>query len=415
MLKELWKHKNSNTVARNYLALLLIQGSNFILPLITLPYLVRTLGSEKYGLVMIAQSLAVFLTIIVDFGFNISATREVSLLRKDKDKLSQFYWNVFFIKCCLVLITFTILLFLIYSISRFKVEPLVYLFSFGAVVGQAIFPAWFFQGIEKMKVITVVNVLAKLIFTIAIFVFILSPKDYELVPLWNGAGFIFTGIIGLFFSFKYIYFKRPRFNQIKFIVKDTFNLFVSNFAISLYTSSNTFILGMFAGDTIAGVYASMEKLIIAMKSIYTPLYQAIFPWLATLTKDKIRAFVTKIKLPIAFSAITITCIILFSSKPLLNFVYADNLITSYSLILQILAFVAIFSSLNMLYVSLYFPALKLYKTRMYLMVFGGIFNFILVLIAVNFYEIYGVAVVATITELFILTLAHYFFKKTANQ
>ena len=72
-------------IAKNYVALLFIQGANFILPLIILPYLVRTLGSEKYGLVMVAQSVALFLTIIVDFGFNISATREVANLKNDKE------------------------------------------------------------------------------------------------------------------------------------------------------------------------------------------------------------------------------------------------------------------------------------------------------------------------------------------
>ena len=69
-------NKEKKIIVKNYVALLFIQGANFILPLIILPYLVRVLGSEKYGLVMIAQSVALFLTIVVDFGFNISATND---------------------------------------------------------------------------------------------------------------------------------------------------------------------------------------------------------------------------------------------------------------------------------------------------------------------------------------------------
>ena len=98
--------KEKKTVVSNYFALLLIQGANFVLPLITFPYLVRTLEPEKYGLVMIAQSVALFLTIIVDFGFNISATREVSNLRNNKKKLSEYYWNIILIKTILILISF---------------------------------------------------------------------------------------------------------------------------------------------------------------------------------------------------------------------------------------------------------------------------------------------------------------------
>lgn len=73
------KDTEKNTVANNYFALLLIQVINFALPIIIYPYLVRTIKIEKYGLIMIGQSLAVFFTLIVDFGFNTSGTRQVAV------------------------------------------------------------------------------------------------------------------------------------------------------------------------------------------------------------------------------------------------------------------------------------------------------------------------------------------------
>ena len=74
------------TIASNYGYLLFLQGANYLLPLILLPFLVRVLGTEKYGLVMFAQSTAVILSVIVDFGFNLSGTREVSMVAKEKKK-----------------------------------------------------------------------------------------------------------------------------------------------------------------------------------------------------------------------------------------------------------------------------------------------------------------------------------------
>ena len=118
-------NKEKKIIVKNYVALLFIQGANFILPLIILPYLVRVLGSEKYGLVMIAQSVALFLTIVVDFGFNISATKEVASIKNDKEKLSQFYWNIVFIKFVLIIVTFIIILVMTYFIDKFKLDPLV--------------------------------------------------------------------------------------------------------------------------------------------------------------------------------------------------------------------------------------------------------------------------------------------------
>ncbi|MGB0788764.1 MAG: oligosaccharide flippase family protein, partial [Marinirhabdus sp.] len=221
MLKEIFKQKEGRVVAGNYVSLLFVQAANFILPLITLPYLVRTLGTEKFGIVMIAQALGVFLTVIVDFGFNISGTREVSLLRGKKNELSQFYFNVLSIKILLLLFTALLLVVLIVSFQRFRTEAAVYLLSFLMVIGQAIFPAWFFQGIEKMRTVTIINVVAKLVFTISIFVVVVQPSDYYLVPLCHGGGFILVGVFGLWYSFKHIVPARPQWAQVKEIAQNT--------------------------------------------------------------------------------------------------------------------------------------------------------------------------------------------------
>ena len=401
-------------IAKNYVALLFIQGTNFILPLIIFPYLVRTLGLEKYGLVMVAQSVAVFLTIIVDFGFNISATREVANLKNDKEKLSQFYWNVFSIKLVLIIITFILLLGLIICVDKFSVDPLIYLFSFGLVLGQAIFPTWFFQGIEKMQVITIVNVAAKLFFTISLFFVVLSPSDYQYVPIFNGLGFVISGLFGFVFSLQYVKFIFPKLSQVKEIIENSSSLFFSNFAVSLYTSSNTLILGFFAGDSMAGVYASMEKLILAIKSLYSPFYQAIFPNLSTKPYDEIRSYIDKMRIPIGFLGLIISIIIFFGAKQILMLAFDDALIVGYSAVFQILGLISILSSLNMLYVTLYYPSIKKYKIRMKILISGGFLNLIIALSLVKFYTIYGVAISAVTAELFILLLAVYFYYKNKS-
>ena len=404
-------NKEKKIIVKNYLALLFIQGANFILPLIILPYLVRVLGSEKFGLVMIAQSVALFLTIIVDFGFNISATKEVAYLKNDKEKLSQFYWNIVFVKLILIIITFIILLGMIFFIDKFKLNPLVYLFSFGLVLGQAIFPTWFFQGIEKMQVITFVTVGAKLFFTLSLFFVVFSPDDYLYVPIFNGLGFVISGLFGFIFSLQYVKFISPKLLQIKDIIKNSSSLFFSNLAVSFYTSSNVIILGFFAGDSIAGIYSSMEKLILAIKSIYTPVYQAIFPNLSTKPNKKVRIFIDKIRVPIGILGAVISTIIFFESKTILNFAFNDALITSYSIVFQFLGLISLFSSLNMLYVTLYFPSINKYKIRMKILISGGFFNLIVALVFVQFFTIYGVAFSAITTELFILILAIIYYKK----
>ncbi len=411
MILDTWKAKINSIVFKNYLYLLMIQGANFILPLITIPYLVRTIGTNKFGIVMVAQSLALFLTIVTDFGFNISATREVAMIKNNKESLSQFFFNVIFIKTILLICSFLVLLSLTIFVEKFNQESLVYLLSFGVVFGQVLFPSWFFQGIEKMKMITLINVLAKLIFTVSVFLVIKNQDDYYFVPLFYGLGFLLSGALGFIFSLKYIQYKKPIVIESIQIAKESFSLFLSNLAVSLYTNMNTFIIGVFVSDSLAGVYSSMEKLIVATKSIYTPLYQAMFPNLSIKGKHKIKEMIEYIKYYVGGLGIIISLVIILFAKDILEIIYKDDLITSYYSIFQILGLIGFLSSLNMLYVSLFFPAVKAFNDRLKILSFAGLFNVFMVLLLIQFYTIYGVAISATISEFFILILAIYFYKK----
>jgi len=406
--------KENKTVISNYFSLIILQGANYILPLLILPYLVRVLGAEKFGLVMLAQSLCLFLTVLVDFGFNLSGTREISLSRNNKTKMSQIFIAIMLIKIALVFIAFLFFFTIVMFIDRFSVDYEIYLLSFGIVIGQAIFPVWFFQGIEKMKFVTIVNVLAKVVFTILVVIYVNSSEEYKEVPIYNSLGFIVSGLLGLFLSIKYISFTAPSFKLILQLLKETSSLFVSNFATMLYTSSNVLILGFFTNNAIVGVYSSIEKLILAVKNIYTPIYQALFPWLSQQNDKKKIEVIKKTRPFILALGILITLTIFFLAKPILSIIYNDKLITEHNTVFKILSFVAIFSGINMLYNGLYFPAVKKYKLRMSILLSAGILNVILGLILVNVYNIYGTAISVFTTEFYLLLLGLYYFNKTTK-
>jgi len=136
---------------------------------------------------------------------------------------------------------------IVFSFKKFRQDWLIYYLTFGMVLGQTLFPIWFFQGMERMKYITFLNVLAKLIFTIAIFIFVKRSSDYLYIPLLNSLGFIVAGVLALWIVFKDfgVFFRIPSFKDLKYQLKEGWYIFISTVAISLYTISNTFILGLF--------------------------------------------------------------------------------------------------------------------------------------------------------------------------
>ena len=415
MLKNLFKNKDVKRIGKNFSSLVILQGANFLLPLITLPYLVRVLGTERFGLVMFAQSFALFFFILVDFGFNLSATRAVSLNRNNKRKIDEIFSSVFIIKFFLILISLIIISLIVAFIPRFNKDWEIYFLSFGVVIGQALFPVWYYQGIEKMSLITVINVLAKLVFTILILVFVRSEVNYLMVPVFNSVGFIFAGIIGLLFAMKKVSFKTPKLKNLKILFKESSQLFVSNLSTTLYTTSNMLILGLFTNNSMVGVYASMEKLILAIKNLYTPIFQAIFPWLSSKKSDKVIIITSKLMLPLFILGSIIFLIIFFFAESILDIIYNDVLITSYSNVFRILGLIAIFSGLNMLFNMLFLSALKKYKERMKIILAAGIINLVLALIFVKFYNIYGIAITVTFTELVLLLLGWYYYSIIKNE
>ncbi|WP_038031019.1 flippase [Thermonema rossianum] len=277
--------ESNKRLLSNFFSLSILQVSNYLLPLISFPYLIRVLGVEKYGLLAFANAFIAYFTVLVDYGFNLSATREISIYREHEQKVSEIFSSVMLIKLGLLVLSFFILSFIVFFFNKFKQNWLIYYLTFGVVIGQGLFPIWFFQGMEKMKYVTFLNLLAKLIFTVLIFIFVKKQSDYYLVPIFNSLGFIAAGIcsISIVFSSFNVKFLTPGRREILYQLNKGWHIFTSMLSISLYTTSRIFAVGLFTNNTITGYYAVAEKIMSIFQFFpIISLLQSTYPRLANL-------------------------------------------------------------------------------------------------------------------------------------
>ena len=229
--------KNKKIIFSNFFSLSLLEISNYLFPLITLPYVVRTLGPDNYGFLAISVAITNYLLIIVGYGFNIWATKEIAQ-NKTLDYRNYIFSGVIysklFIAILILFFSYTLLLFL--DIDR--VLRILLMVSFLLVIPNIFYPIWFFQGIQKMHYLTIFHFLLKLINMILIFTLINDYNDFYLVPLFTLLSSTFISIISLIllyrnFKIKFIYLNL---NQITSFLIKPFQIFLNHFWDTFHTN-----------------------------------------------------------------------------------------------------------------------------------------------------------------------------------
>ena len=269
---------NNRTVAVNFSWLVALEFFVLLSPLVTYPYLIRTVGMELYGTVVFAQVIVTYVSLVVNFGFNLTGAKEIASNLANPDKISEIVSSVFINKFALWLVCFVYLL-MISSFSFFSEHYALYFFSFFLTLNELLFPIWFYQGIEKMKYVTCVNVAIRLFFIGAIFIFVRQETDYIYVPVLNSAGAVLAGIVSLYIllrveKVKLIAVSKERLN---FYFKEALPLFVSSLSIRIYQNANKIVVGSFLGMSEVAIFDLGEKLVSLIKIPVSLIAQAVFP------------------------------------------------------------------------------------------------------------------------------------------
>lgn len=266
------------TLFKNVGWLLALQAVNIVLPFVTVPYVTRVFGAESYGVFSIALNWVTYFQLIVEYGFNLSATKKVVEI-KEKERLNNLISAVVFSRLGLVAICFTIMLFL-GALSLVTGDQLAcMLVLFFMLIGIAIQLNWLFQGLQDMKFITIATAAARAFSVALIFLLINDPSQLMLYSFLYSITFLLSGVFTHYFAWKRYGLRMGfvLFRQIVTEMRDGMPIFLSSAAGKIIGSLGVTVLGVFQSSAVVGSYAAILKIPQMASLMFIPIGQALYP------------------------------------------------------------------------------------------------------------------------------------------
>jgi O-antigen/teichoic acid export membrane protein len=335
---------------QNFIFLAVIQSSNILISLISMPLLITSIGVDQFGLVNLALSVIILANIWVGFGYNLSGPREVAINQENKAALSHSVSNIIFSKTLLALLAAVVLLIAIYGFDFFKEYQVILAFSVMLLFSEATLPLWFFQGMERMKLISISNVFSKLLYLLGIVLFIDNPEQAKWVNFLLGASALSINLLLLAYIHAVldIRFYKPDFRQIFDSIRNNVLLFLSNLASHISVNGGLIILSFFSTAEILGMFSLAERITMVLRMLPSLIIQAIYPNASRLYKEGADLFlgflrrVYSLSLLLGFSLSAFT----YFLAPWIVLQLSKSTLPPAVAYLQILAFVPFLACLN---------------------------------------------------------------------
>ncbi len=322
--------EGTKQTAKNTVWLYVLTAAKLIFPLLTLPYLTRILSKDCYGVVAYVKSCMVYMQLIVDFGFILSAVKDIVKAQGDSKKIGEIAGHVYLAKGFLAVVILITSFVLSLAIPLLRSYKLYVMLSAVAVALSALLGDFLFRGLEKMHVLSITYTVMQGIATALTFVFIKNDADMLWIPILNIIGTALAVVISWVYIHRFGI--RVRILSIKhawIALKESFVFFASQIATTAFTALNTILVGIFiVEESQIAEWSVCLQLVTVVQNLYAPLTNGIYPQMVRERNLKLIKKVHLIFMPIVVAG-CVFCF--FCAKPILLLVGGEKYKTAYIL------------------------------------------------------------------------------------
>ncbi len=289
------------------------QAVNLISPLLVIPYIVSVCGESGLGKVGVGFSFALISIVLVDAGSYINGTKEVSIHNLDREILEEKFTTIYLAKLLLllgVLLVCSLLIFVVPFLARDKEQ---FLLSLLIVIGQFINPTWFFQGLQNFKWISLINVLSKGLYVLAVFALVSKPGDYIFVNAYLGIGSIVAGLLGFLQIYRKYQFRwrRNSLQRALNLIKSEWTLSVSQLFFSFYQYAPIIVISYLCGNFMAGQYRIIDQIVMIFRTYLQIFFNFIYAEICLKIYGNLKNGLTEWKKYNLYSTMLILAMLLF--------------------------------------------------------------------------------------------------------
>ena len=398
----------------NFLMNFILTISNFLFPLITFPYVSRVLGPNGMGISSFAMSIISYFVILATLGSATYGIRACSQVGENKDELSKVTHEIIFINLITMIISYLFLYFCVHFFDGLHENKASIAIASFMILLNVCSVEWFYRGIEKYTYITIVSLLFKLIALVSSFIFIQKTSDYFSFILISVISLSGSGIINLLNIKKYINFKFYNDYNLKKHIKPMLTFFFMSLAISVYTYTDSVLLGLLTNLDEVGFYNVAVRIKGILISIVTSLGVVLLPKLSLyIKKGMMNEFSSLLILSLRFIvALSLPLVIffIFFAKETILLLSGEQYFNSIPLLQISLVAVIIVGITNILGIQMLVPLGK--EKKLFVSVLcGALINVVANFTLIPFLSSVGAAISMVLAEFTILLIQIYFLKK----
>lgn len=267
----------------NIASLFSVQVANYLLPLLTVPYVSRVIGPERSGLLNLSMTYNSYFVLLVSFGFDMAMVRLVATNRHDKAYINKLFNEIMVAKLLLLALAILVFSGIAASSPSFRSLITLHIATCSYCIGTALFPQWLFHGMEDLSRIAFFSFVAKLLMTLGVFVLVRRADDYIYQNAVMSLSQVFVSLVALWVAVKRykLVISLPSWQALFQRFREGTVFFFSTINNTLYSSSHVFLLNSFSTPYAIGVFTAGTKLEGILRIFITMAFnQALFPIVA---------------------------------------------------------------------------------------------------------------------------------------